>query len=478
MKKQIVCLCTVFITCTANLHAQTEATPLVNFTPLITQGLNAPVDITNAGDGSNRLFIAEQGGKIKVYKNSTLLGTPFLNISSIVASTGGEQGLLSLVFHPDYENNKNFFVYYTATNGNVTIARYTCSGSDPDIADQNSGKILLSLPKKKNSLGRNGGDMHFGTDGYLYIGIGDGGSGTSTFGNPQNGKTLFGKMLRIDVNEDNEPYYSIPADNPFVNNPDIKDEIWAIGLRQPWRWSFDRQTGDMWIGDVGQGDREEINFIKPNQSAGINFGWPCYEGNQSYKPQGCGNMSSYFFPAYDYQNNSTTGGHAVIGGYVYRGSAYPSLKGYYICADYGTHNLWTLKPKGTGWKVNAQKDGAPLDVESFGEDENGELYVTSLQGVVFSLGTNVSSAAKNAEIKDLSSSVYPTIVSNSTLFLDLKSTYKSVRIVDMNGREILLKSLDGQTGKITVNLPHVSAGMYIVRLYGDQDLQQKIYIQE
>ncbi len=363
------------------------AQPKVNFTSILT-GLSSPLEVRNAGDGTNRLFIVEQRGKIKIYKDGSLLSNPFINVSSIL-SGANEQGLLSLAFSPNYATDRTFYIYYTDLAGSITVARYNTSETNPDSAIVNSGKILLSLPKEGGSLGRNGGNMHFGKDGYLYIGIGDAGTGTNTFNHPQNGNSLLGKMLRIDVNtSDLAPYYTIPADNPYVTNDKIKHEIWAFGLRQPWRWSFDRQTGDMWIGDVGQSKYEEINMVTPDQSPAANFGWECYEADSANKTQGCGSISTYKFPAFMYNHGSSNGGEVVIGGYVYRGNKYLSLQGYYLCIDYFSKNLWKIKPDNAGgWNVYMQKGGA-ADIVSFGEGEDGELYAAALTGTVYKLSTD------------------------------------------------------------------------------------------
>ncbi len=365
----------------------TAAQPKVKFTPILT-GLSSPLAVRNAGDGSNRLFIVEQRGKIKIYKDGSLFSKPFINVSSIL-SGATEQGLLSLAFSPNYTTDRTFYIYYTDLAGSITVARYNTSATNPDSAIESSGKILFSLPKEGGSLGRNGGDMHFGKDGYLYIGLGDAGTGTNTFNNPQNGNSLLGKMLRIDVNtSDVAPYYTIPADNPYATKDKIKHEIWAFGLRQAWRWSFDRLTGDMWIGDVGQSKYEEVNMVTPDQSAAANYGWECYEADSANKTQGCGDISTYKFPVFMYEHGSNNGGEVVIGGYVYRGNIYLALQGYYLCMDYFSQNLWKIKPDNAGgWNVYMQK-GVAADIESFGEGEDGELYATAITGTVYKLSTD------------------------------------------------------------------------------------------
>lgn len=357
------------------------AQPVVSFASFA-GGLSAPVDIVNAGDGSNRLFIVQRNGTIRIHNGTSLLTTPFINIKDTILDNG-EQGLLSMAFHPDYENNRYFFVYYTDKEGDVTLARYRTSLGDPNIADPNSEVVLLELPKPGTPYftNHNGGKINFGTDGYLYVSIGDGGSGGDPFGLSQNGNSLFGKMLRLDVNNfSTPPYYSIPPDNPYVSNPSVLDEIWAMGLRNPWRWSFDRETNDMWIADVGQGAWEEINFRTPGTTGGINYGWRCYEGNNPFNLGGCGASSNYVFPIFNYPHNSATGGFSVTGGYVYRGPTYPLLTGYYVCADYVSGNIWKIKSNGAGgWNI-FQQTGLPGSISGFGEAENGTLYAVSLGG--------------------------------------------------------------------------------------------------
>lgn len=461
------------------------AQPQISFSPLI-QNLTLPDDVTNAGDGTGRLFITEQAGAIKIYKNGSLLSKPFLDLTSLVSVVGNDQGLFSIAFHPKYKKNRTFFVLYTAKNNNVTLASYKASQTNPDSAVASSAKILFSLPKEGGSLGRNGGDLKFGKDQFLYISIGDGGTGTNTFDNPQDGMVFFGKMLRIKTNTATAPYYTIPPDNPYVNDPNTLDEIWAKGLRQPWRFSFDRLTNDMWLGDVGQSTREEISFRTAAQSAATNYGWPCYEGDSTYKLNGCGNISNYTFPVFAYSNNSTDGGHAVMGGYVYRGTAYPALQGYYICADHVTHHLWKIKSNGAGgWNIYKQNGGAPTGIVSFGEGEDAELYAVSLlNGIVYRVQATgaVASVEEPASVNDiavnsnLKSSIYPTNVTNGMVTLELKEAYSFVRLSDMQGHELLLKSLNGQTGKIMLNLPQLNEGMYIVQLGGKQNMQQKIYV--
>ena len=358
--------------------------PLI-FTPVISSGLSSPVDLVNAGDGSNRVFVVQQGGTIRVYDQQFAFLGNFLTVSGI--SSGGERGLLSLAFSPSYSSNGFFYVYYTNTNGDVEIARYHIS-ADPNIADPASKVILITIPHPVNS-NHNGGKLNFGNDGYLYFATGDGGSGGDPPNNAQNGNVLLGKMLRIAVNNSlTAPFYTIPADNPFVNDPNVKDEIWAMGLRNPFRWSFDRQTHDMWIGDVGQDAWEEIDYRAAGSTGGVNYGWRCYEGNVAYNTTGCGSLTTYISPVYVYPNPAS-GSSAVTGGVVYRGSLYPALQGYYMAADVYSANVYLVKPTGSnGWTITSQS-GLPGTLVCFGETENGEVYAVSLRGgAVYRVSTN------------------------------------------------------------------------------------------
>ena len=347
-------------------------------------GFSQPVDITHAGDG--RLFITERAGRIRIIdENGTILSNPFLNIQNQVNSDPNERGLLGLIFHPDYANNGYFYVNYTRSNGDTRISRFSVA-NDPNTADPNSEVILMDIPQP--FWNHNAGDLEFGPDGYLYIGTGDGGSGGDPGNRSQNPQDLLGKMLRIDV--DGGTPYAIPADNPFVNDATTADEIWALGLRNPWRYSFDRETGDLWIGDVGQNIYEEIDFQPANSTGGENYGWRCYEGDASFNTSGCGNASSYVGPVYDYAHS---GLHcSVTGGFVYRGCDYEDIVGMYIYADYCSGRFWGITPDGQGGWTNVQVASYPgYDVSTFGEDVNGELYVARLtQGRIY----RVKSAAE------------------------------------------------------------------------------------
>jgi hypothetical protein len=280
--------------------------------------------------------------------------------------------------------NRYFFVYYTNTNGDITIARYQAQALNPNQTDAASGVVLLNIPKPFSN--HNGGDLNFGPDGYLYFGTGDGGSGGDPNNFAQNGLSLLGKMIRIDVNNfSTPPYYIIPADNPYVADPTVDDHIWAIGLRNPWKWSFDRNTNDMWIADVGQGNWEEVNFRSAGNTGGINYGWRCYEGNAGYNTAGCLPQSSYISPIFQYAHDFATGGFSITGGNVYRGAEFPALQGFYICADYVSGNVWLINPNGSGGWITRRQSGLPGSISAFGEAEDGTMYAVSLGGNVYKI---------------------------------------------------------------------------------------------
>lgn len=343
-------------------------------------GLTSITDIKNAGD--DRLFVVEQPGRIKIIDlNGNVNPANFLNIQNKVLA-GGERGLLGLAFSPDYANDGYFYVNYTADpTGNTIIARYSVSATDPNKADSLSEMILLTINQPFSN--HNGGHITFGPDGYLYIGMGDGGSGGDPQNNGQNPMALLGKMLRIDVSGGGA--YSVPASNPFVNTPGYQPEIWSLGLRNPWRFSFDRITDDMWIADVGQGQWEEINFQPASSAGGGNWGWRCYEGNVVYNGTGCLAQSNYDFPVHVYPHSGANSGCSVSGGYVYRGAEYPSLFGRYFYADYCSGLLGSINVDNgcNGNFVNTYHGNiATGGVSTFGEDRYGNLYIGGLSSGV------------------------------------------------------------------------------------------------
>jgi glucose/arabinose dehydrogenase len=337
-------------------------------------GLDAPLGVASAGDGSNRLFVAEQGGQIRIVRDGTLLERPFLDISDRI-TTGGERGLLGLAFHPDFPTDPRLFVNYTDEQGNTRVSSFTLDPSEPDRADPASEKRLLFV--QQPFANHNGGALAFGPDGFLVIGLGDGGGGGDPEKNGQNLRALLGKILRIDVGgTTGDKAYAIPADNPYADGADFRaPEIWLSGLRNPWRLSFDRSTGDLWIGDVGQGEWEEVDVQRAGAAGGTNFGWNLLEGNHCYR-QGCEDPG-LVGPVTEYSHDD---GCTVIGGNVYRGTAQPALSGGYLFGDYCSGRLWAIDPAADGFReptVVGEMGGA---LSSFGEDEAGELYATDIAG--------------------------------------------------------------------------------------------------
>ncbi|HAO45532.1 MAG TPA: PQQ-dependent sugar dehydrogenase [Ferruginibacter sp.] len=368
-------------------RSSAQPTPVLIFNPVVSSGLTAPVDIVNAGDGTNRLFIVQQDGRVRIVSNGVLQAGNFLDIPDSIAG-GGERGLLSMAFHPGFASNRYFFVYYTNTAGDIRITRFQTLAGNPNAADETTGRVILTIPHPTYS-NHNGGKLLFGHDGHLYFGTGDGGSGGDPDNNSQNGNSLLGKMIRINVDNFNTPpYYTIPADNPYVSNPSVRDEIFAMGLRNPWRWSFDRLTHDMWIADVGQGAWEEVDFRTYATSGGVNYGWRCYEGNAAYNTAGCQAQSSYIAPVFVYPHNGTTGGFSITGGHVYRGAEFAAMYGYYICSDYVSGNTWVIKQNGSGGFDASIQAGLPGNIAGFGEAENGDLYALSRNGVLYKVITS------------------------------------------------------------------------------------------
>jgi glucose/arabinose dehydrogenase len=378
------------------IHIATAQTPSISFVPVIT-GQSGPVDIVNAGDASNRLFVVNLVGVVQVYDQSYNYLADFLDMSGQV-SIAGEGGLLSLAFHPSYASNGFFYVYYVNTNKDVEVARFHVS-SNPNVADPSSKVILLTIPHP-NFVNHYGGKLNFGNDGYLYFATGDGGSGGDPPNNAQNGAVLLGKMLRIAVNTSaTPPYYTIPPDNPFVSNPAIADEIWALGLRNPFRWHFDKLTHDIWIGDVGQDAWEEIDFRAAGTTGGINYGWHCFEGNMSYTPGDCSAPSNYVFPVLVYPNPNP-GSSAVTGGLVYRGNMYPALQGYYMASDIYSGVLYMLYPDGSGGFIQSSQTGIQ-NIVGYGEAENGEVYAGDLDGNVYAVTLLIPTPAELISFKGI-----------------------------------------------------------------------------
>ncbi len=378
------------------LSAVGIAQPTLNFTPLSLSGpaLVQPLVIKGCGDGSGRLFIVEKRGTIRIVQNNIVSNDFFLDIEDQVMNSG-ERGLLGLAFHPLYPATPYIYVNYVI-DGTITnrISRFTLNPNNPNDVQENTEFILLEQAGIQTN--HKAGDIAFGPDGYLYLGMGDGGGGGDPSNSGQNLETLLAKMLRIDVNAPQGPLnYTIPPDNPFVGIPG-RDEIWAFGLRNPWRISFDRETGDFWIADVGQNLWEEIDMVIGGTPGGMNFGWDCREGNHNYEPGNCGSGTEFTWPIYEYPHSCNPcpngNGASISGGYVYRGTDYPVLEGFYVCADYVSNYLWMIKITSYDpLEFDAYvQDGTGLayGLVTFGEDDDGEMYASNLDGVIYSVSAS------------------------------------------------------------------------------------------
>jgi glucose/arabinose dehydrogenase len=352
----------------------------------VASGLAEPVAITHAGDA--RLFITLKRGQILILENGAIGSTPFLDISPIVGNQNGEQGLLSVAFHPNFRANGFFFVNYTNLAGDTVIARYRVAAGNANEADPSSGTVLLTLGQP--FVNHNGGQLQFGPDGKLYVGMGDGGSGGDPQLNGQRDDTLLGKMLRLDVdaNTDAPPFYGVPQDNPTFGAASTRSEIWAKGLRNPWRFSFDRLTGNLYIGDVGQDRKEEIDFQPAVSRGGENYGWNVMEGRDCFSNAAATigappcNDAALVPPIIEYAHDG--GNCSVTGGYVYRGSAIANLQGAYVYGDFCSGTIWSARQTGGTWQSTLVNISAP-QLASFGEDQRGELYLATLSGTVYQL---------------------------------------------------------------------------------------------
>lgn len=428
-------------------------------------GFVSPVEITNAGD--SRLFVVQKGGLIRILNaNGTVNSTPFLDLSSLV-STNSERGLLGLAFHPNYATNGYFFVNYTNTAGNTVIARYSVNSGNPDIADT-TGSILMTISQPYSN--HNGGSIKFGPDGFLYIGMGDGGSGGDPQGYSQNlsltntnvaanpSRIYLGKMLRIDVNTTAPGLnYGFPSTNPFVNEAG-KQEIWAIGLRNPWKFSFNRLNGDLWIADVGQDAVEEINkIVNPLPNTAINFGWRCYEGNSNYNTSGCAASSTMTFPFVQYARFG--GACSVTGGYFYSGSAYPNFQNKYFFTDYCDNKIRMVNSVGV---ITTTTSFSGNNFVTFGEDMNGELYIAGItSGTIFKI---IDSSLGTSEFENNDFSIYPNPAKG---YFNIKSNASNlvtkIDVFDLTGKLLFSKKLNANPeNSFDTNL--LSKGIYLVSI--------------
>jgi glucose/arabinose dehydrogenase len=345
-------------------------------------GFTSPVGITHAADGSGRIFVVEQGGRIRIVKSGVLQSTPFLDISTRISS-GGERGLLGLAFAPDYARRGNFYVNYTNPTGNTVISRFRRSAANADAADPASEQVIITIAQP--FANHNGGQLAFGRDGFLYVGMGDGGDAGDPGNRAQNTSELLGKILRIDV-ETGRPYtYTVPASNPFATRAGFRGEIWALGVRNPWRFSFDRLTADLFIADVGQGSFEEVDVQPAASLGGENYGWRIMEATHCFNPNPC-SMTGLTLPVIEYGHGS--GDCSVTGGYVYRAATFPRMQGLYFYGDFCSGRIWSLQRQNQAW-VNTLLLDTAIQISAFGEDEPGNVYVASYgTGQIFQLVDN------------------------------------------------------------------------------------------
>jgi glucose/arabinose dehydrogenase len=416
----------------------------------IATGFASPVEITNAGD--SRLFVVQKGGLIRILNaDGTVNATPFLNLSAFV-STNSERGLLGLAFHPNYATNGYFFVNYTNLAGNTVIARYTVNASNPNIANTTETVLMTITQPFAN---HNGGTIKFGPDGYLYIGMGDGGSGGDPGNRAQNINENLGKMLRIDVNTTTAPFYSSPNSNPYVGVAG-NDEIWAIGLRNPWKFSFNRLNGDLWIADVGQDAVEEINkVVSPLPNSGINFGWRCYEGNSTYITSGCAPSSAMSFPFIQYTRFG--GACSVTGGYYYTGSAYPNFQNNYFFTDYCDNKIRMVNNAGV---ITTTAAFSGNNFVTFGEDINGELYIAGItSGTVYKI---IDSSLSNSNFNSESFSLFPNPAKGFFVVKSAEANLATkIALFDITGKLLFSKELTpNRENVIDTNL--LAKGTYFV----------------
>ena len=403
---------------------------------------NSPVEIKHAGD--ERLFIVEKSGKIKILnQNGSVNSTPFLDIEDRVSTNANERGLLGLAFHPNYPENPFFYVNYTNNSGDTTISKFSVS-SDEDIANDNETILLVIDQPYAN---HNGGCINFGPDGNLYIGMGDGGSGGDPQNYSQNTASLLGKMLRINVNSG---AYSIPENNPYG------DEIWSIGLRNPWKFSFDILNGELWIADVGQNEFEEINMVQ-NNPGNLNYGWRCYEGNEPYNMSGCPD-DGLTFPVATYSHyNSGDFKCSITGGYVYRGNQISGLDGVYFFADYCSGEIGLLsKNEEDDWDMNLTFPNINGSWVSFGQDFNGELYIASINGGIYKI---VDAALSNNNFEINSFNYFPNPFIDQ-IQIEINNPV-NIELYDISGR--LIRRYDNFNAQ-TLNLSYLSKGTYFVKI--------------
>ncbi|MEP7317756.1 MAG: PQQ-dependent sugar dehydrogenase [Panacibacter sp.] len=456
--------------CSYSLKAQEMTASLITFS----SGYNLPLDIQNCKD--SRLFIVQKDGKIMIADSTgKKLKTPFLNISNRITTAGEEQGLLGLAFDPNYSTNGYFYVNYVDLNEHTQISRFKVSAANANKANVTSEKFLLNVAQPYAN--HNGGCMRFGPDGYLYISMGDGGSGGNPENTAQDLSSLLGKILRIDVHSGTT--YGIPPTNPYANSSTARKEIWASGMRNPWRFSFDAQTGDLWIGDVGQDAWEEIDLQNANDAGGKNYGWRCYEGNHAYNTSGCQPQSNYSSPIVEYPHSN--GDCSITGGFVYRGSRYPQLLGKYVYCDYCSGTFRSVNKKNGNWVSKDLFKGNTYSYSSFGEDRNKELFVANFSnGNIYRVASGSTIAASDESAEAITAhtdilNVYPNPAAGNLniKYRSEKTGSCNIIIYNAGGDKIYTarKILSAGLNIWNIALPKVAKGNYYLKLYDDNGLQ-------
>jgi len=430
-------------------------------------GFSNPVNIKHAND--NRLFVAERAGIIKIMdENGTVNSAPFLDINDRVTNAGSEEGLLAMAFHPNYASNGYFYVNYIDNGGDTVISRFTRSTANS--ADSNSEQVLFSVGQP--FINHNGGDLHFGpNDGYLYISLGDGGAGGDPGNRAQDLNNLLGKMLRIDVDGTSNGNYGIPGDNPYIGNPNALDEIWSFGLRNTWKFSFDRTTGDLWTADVGQAVIEEINIAPSNSTGQENYGWKCYEGDSVYSTTGndCPSIDHHEPVAQYTHSGGTFFRCSITGGYVYRGSEQTLLQGLYFFADFCSSEIGYVEETSTNnYELTFIDRIEGAGWSAFGEDVNGELYAAALNtGIIYKILED-SLSVEESSVKDIK--MYPNPV-NDVLTFDLLNTSNvvtDIKIHDMHGK-LVQSQANFDTQVVTMSTKSLASGIYIVEIIGSEN---------
>ena len=418
-------------------------------------GFTQPLEIVNAGD--TRLFVVEKTGKIKILNSNGITNaTPFLDVSALV-TTNSERGLLGLAFHPNYVTNGFFFINYTDLSGNTNIARYSVNATNTDVA-QTTGSIILTVNQPFDN--HNGGSIKFGPDGFLYIGMGDGGSGGDPGDRAQNITENLGKMLRINVGTGTTANYTIPPSNPYIGSIAGNDEIWATGLRNPWKFSFNRLNGDLWIADVGQSLFEEVNKITSPLTAGLNFGWRCYEANTSYNTLGCAAQATFTSPIAAINHATSC---SITGGYVYTGSQYPNLLNKYLFIDYCDNKIGIINTAG----VLTYTPVLPVSsVATFGENNVGDLYLASIgAGTIYKItdtGLGINEVEKNGF------KIYPNPSKNELFIESTDSFATEISVFNSNGQTVLKQKTENLLVN-KINTGSLSKGVYIVSIKNNFD---------